>query len=119
MASNMPPVAPGRKIVLLIGAITLFLLPIGSAFYKFFYQKEYTFVVEQTCDPVYEKCYSRSCANEECPPNNLEVYKVVSINAYEFSQCLSPSCIEECESGKIICEAIPCDSEQDTCTSTK
>lgn len=90
---------------------------IGASFYHFLYKKNYDYLVETSCDPAIEECYYRDCENpDDCPPNQLSVYKVYYVKSYDFATCTDNSCKDECESGAIRCEPIPCDIEnEDIC----
>lgn len=94
--------------------IGLFLVSIlavvGATGYKFLWQKNYTFLVEQACDPATEQCYHRDCSDGSCPPDNLSDYKIMQINAGDFSKCSDDSCATECASGAIKCTPLFCDA---------
>jgi hypothetical protein len=87
-------------------------------FYTFYYLRDYTFLVEASCDPQEQSCYIRSCTEEgECPPNGLEQFRMFEINASNFDKCSDNSCANECIVGSIECEEIPCDEDNgDTCS---
>lgn len=93
----------------------LVLVVIVSNFYTFYFQKNYDFVVETSCEAG-ELCFIRDCGDGECPPNELEQYKLFMLNAADFGSCSVNSCEFACESGRIRCEEILCDeSAGDTC----
>lgn len=82
---------------------------ISSAFYFFYYQKDYDFLVEVSCDPSKETCFERDCSNpDDCPPNGLSNFKRYSLNAGDFGKCKNEDCTFACESGAIKCETIEC-----------
>ncbi len=85
-----------------------FLLAIGASYYKYFYTKNYDYLVEATCDPNAGKCFYRDCENnpDSCPPNNLSYYKEYYVKAYDFPKCSDNSCQTECENGTISCKMI-------------
>jgi hypothetical protein len=86
-------------------------------FYTFSYVKNYEFIVEVPCDSS-QSCFVRYCdENEECPPNELEQYRMFTLNASDYEKCLDGSCLNECVSGAIQCTEIVCgESEEDLCT---
>ncbi len=90
---------------------------IGSNFYKYYYSKNFDYLVEAPCNPASEICFERDCSNpDECPPNGLAVYKQYYVKAYDFSRCSDSSCLRECAEGIISCRDIPCDQDGgDTC----
>ncbi len=97
----------------------IFLLaPIGSSFYKYFYTKNYDYLIEAKCNPSIEKCFLRDCKNSvDCPPNGLSVYKEFYIKAYDFHLCSQNSCEKECSQNLITCIPIECgNSQDDNCT---
>ena len=92
---------------------------IGASFWKYYYTEDYDFIVEASCNPKMEKCFFRDCeANPDlCPPNELSYYKVFKVKAYDFNNCTDYSCKAECESGKIACTQVECDSSgEDVCS---
>lgn len=100
--------------------LIIFLLVISALlanFYTFFFLKNYNFIVESSCNPEVEVCYGRDCSDSsECPPNNLEIYKVYSISAKDFDKCSDDSCKNECTNGLIMCKEIVCgSSSEDSC----
>jgi hypothetical protein len=102
--------------LLLIGSV----VAIGASFWKYYYTKDYDFIVEASCEPQIEYCFFRDCeANpDSCPPNGLSNYKVFNIKAYDFDKCADNSCKVECESNKIACTQVECDSSnEDVCSS--
>lgn len=98
--------------------VVLMLLPIGSNFYKYYYTKDYDYLIEAKCDSSVEKCFSRDCTNpDDCPPNGLSIYKEYYVKAYDFHKCKDNSCEKECASGLIKCTPVPCgESQDDICT---
>lgn len=99
--------------VLVVLFFLLFIVAIGSTFYRYLYTKDYDYLVEASCDPVIEQCFVRDCENDpdSCPPNGLSLYKQYYVKAYDFPQCSDNSCQIQCESGAIQCEIIACDVE--------
>ena len=94
----------------------LFLAVILGSFYTFYIQKDYNFVVETPCSEG-EFCFIRYCSDGECPPNELERYRVFSLKASEFEKCSNDSCELSCRSGLMQCQEVLCDEESgDTCT---
>lgn len=88
-------------------------------YYIFYYQKDYDFLVEASCDPLVSKCFVRDCNSDEgCPPNNLESYRVFNIKASDFASCKDDSCLQECENGVLSCLEILCGNSPDDVCST-
>lgn len=94
------------------------IIPILSNFYKYYFTKDYDYLVEAKCNPSVESCFSRDCSNpDDCPPNGLSIYKEFYVKAYDFSKCKDNSCEQECASGLITCTPVPCgESPEETCT---
>lgn len=93
------------------------LAAIANNFYTFYIQKNYSFTVEASCDPSAQSCYLRDCSTGECPPNELETYRVFDLKAADFARCSDDSCLTECTSGAIKCQEIPCgESADDSCS---
>lgn len=87
-----------------------------STGYKFLVLKDYNFIVEAPCDPTREVCFTRDCSGGDCPPNELENYRIFAVPAGDFPKCADNSCLEECLSGLISCEEIVCgDDSEDEC----
>lgn len=103
-------------VLLLACSLTAF----GVSFWKYSYTENYDFIVEASCDPKIDKCYFRDCeANPDaCPPNGLSHYKVLKVKAYDFYKCADNSCKAECESGKITCTQVECDSSSEAVCSS-
>ena len=82
---------------------------IAAAFYRFYFLKEFDYIVETTCDPETQECFYRDCSVEgECPPNNLSYYSQYVIRAKDFNLCENEDCTEVCINGKFICSQIQC-----------
>lgn len=95
----------------------LLIAPLFMAFYKYYLTKNYDYIVEASCDPFSEICYTRDCTIEECPPNGFSSFKVFYIKAFDFAKCSNNSCDKECLEGLIECEQVQCGkSEDDNCT---
>lgn len=106
------------KILLLISGISVALVCLVS-YTKYIYAKDYTFLVEASCDPLTQSCYVRDC-EDYCPPNELESYTVFAISAADFSSCTDNSCSNVCLNPTTAekCEEITCDIENgDDCSS--
>ncbi len=89
---------------------------IASTGYKFLVLKDYNFIVEAPCDPAGEVCFTRDCSTGDCPPNELENYRIFSVPAGDFPKCADNSCLDECVSGLIPCEETVCgDDPADEC----
>ena len=107
-----------KILFILVSAMTLAV--IANNFFTFYYQKGYDFIVEAECDPSQQVCFIRDCSEgSECPPNELEQYRMFALNASDFEACANNSCINECATGSIQCEEIFCDeSEGEVCATT-
>ncbi len=94
--------------------LTLFLVALCSSFFTYLYSKDYDVVVEASCDQTKQSCYLRDCENtEECPPNNLSVYKIYQVKGYDYKACKDGTCLYECENGAIQCTEILCGENRD------
>lgn len=83
---------------------------IFSAFYFFYFQQNYAFVVEVACDTSKETCFQRDCTNpDDCPPNGLGDFKRYYLNAADFEMCENEDCAVACETGAIECELAECE----------
>ncbi|OHA89530.1 MAG: hypothetical protein A3C70_02675 [Candidatus Zambryskibacteria bacterium RIFCSPHIGHO2_02_FULL_43_14] len=103
--------------ILFILVSALVLAAIANNFYTFYFQKNYTFTVEASCDQTQQSCFIRDCSDGECPPNELEVYRVFTLKAGDFKKCSDDSCLNECTNGLIKCTEIFCgESKDDVCT---
>lgn len=94
---------------------------IATSFYFFYFKKDYSFLVESPCDPTKDVCIQRDCTNpDDCPPNQLSVFKRYSLNAGDFKRCENEDCTKACETGVIECELLECVEDLEygeTCTS--
>jgi hypothetical protein len=107
-----------KGLMFFILAFSALALPIIISFYKYYYAKDYNYLVEAKCDPSIERCFSRDCSNpDDCPPNGLSIYKEYYVKAYDFPKCRDNSCRYECTKRIINCIPIPCgESPEDVCT---
>lgn len=98
--------------------IIVLLIPVASNFYKYYYSKNYYFLIEAECDSSKENCYLRDCSiTDECPPNGYSTYKQYYVKAFDFLNCADNSCSIECKEKIITCLEIPCgDSDQGICS---
>ncbi|MEQ1561116.1 MAG: hypothetical protein ABL899_00170 [Nitrospira sp.] len=80
-----------------------------SSYYKYFYIKDYDYLIEAGCDPLLEECSFRDCEKNPdiCPPNNLSYYKEYYVKAYDFQKCSDNSCSYECLNMEIVCREVP------------
>ncbi len=104
------------KITLSIIILSVFVV-IASTSYLFLWKKDFTFVLEAYCDPEYEICHYRDCSNpDDCPPNQLEYYRVFEVPATDFPKCSDNSCLLECAMETISCAEIICEEDdENTC----
>lgn len=98
----------------------LVVVAVCATAYLFLVKEDYAFVVEAPCDPAQNTCFTRDCSGGECPPNELEQYRVFAVSAHDFPVCADNSCLQECTSGAIECVEYVCgESEEDECTETE
>jgi hypothetical protein len=85
--------------------------------WDFLIKKDYAFIIEVECDPVTEQCFYRDCSEEDaCPPNNLENYRIFTLNAADYESCNETSCKDECVNETFKCEELVCgETEGDEC----
>lgn len=103
------------KIVLSLIVLSIVAV-LGSTAWSYLFQKNYSFIVEAPCDPETETCFYRDCEEEYCPPNALSNFRMFSVLAKDFPNCLGNSCLTECISGTLSCEEIVCGtSSEDIC----
>ena len=107
-----------RNLVFILVFCIFGALPIGISFYKFYFTKNYDYLVEAPCKSLTEHCFSRDCSNpDDCPPNGLSTYKEYYVKAYDFFKCSDNSCAKECKNGVIKCIEVVCgESPDDVCT---
>jgi len=104
---------PGFNWFLWLISISCLAVILG-AFYFFYYQKNYDFIVEVACDSTIEECTQRDCTNpDDCPPNGLSDFKRYTVNAGDFEKCENEDCAVACESGIIECELQQCEEDPD------
>lgn len=93
-----------------------------ASFYFFYFKKDFNFLVETACDPNREVCIERDCANpDDCPPNQLPIFKRYLVNAEDFQFCENEDCLSVCEAGIIECELLECVEDPEwgeTCTTS-
>ncbi len=86
--------------------------------YNFYFEKDFSILVEESCDPSTEQCFYRNCEEEECPPNELEYYSQFYIDASDFTLCeKDTSCNLDtlCTNNPTLCEKVECISGVDQC----
>lgn len=69
--------------------------------------------LEGSCNPLIENCFVRDCSEGDCPPNNLEIYKQISVPAYFFEKCAENSCHQECKENPDMCTVTYCEPGED------
>ena len=90
------------------------LVVLGQSLYKNYFIKDYLFYLEAPCDTSINECYVRDCGVDgDCPPNNLEVYRVFEMLASQFKNCSDNSCLNICPSSANFCEEILCSTQDD------
>ena len=92
--------------------IAVVLATIGS-FIKYYTLQDFEFFVEAPCDVTAVECYARDCSLGECPPNNLDQYRLFSIGAADCALCNDNSCSNLCVEGGGQCSEILCSSQSD------
>ncbi len=91
--------------ILMIGSIVTMIV----SFYSFYFQKNFDYIVETSCDQTTQTCFYRDCSIEDnCPPNELSYYKTYTIQAKDFNKCENEDCTAVCTQGIIQCEEISC-----------
>lgn len=105
------------KVVLFLIVLSIIAV-LGSSTWLYLFQKNYDFVVEAECDPATETCFYRDCTNlDDCPPNELENYRVFRVRAGDFEKCENNTCLKECTDQSITCAEVLCgESEEDVCS---
>lgn len=106
-----------KILFVLVSALVLSLFAINL--YTFYFQKDYDFTVEVPCGEG-ELCFIRHCGEvDECPPNELERYRMFVLNASDYDKCENGVCLNACTSGSIECEEVICDeSVGDACVAS-
>ncbi len=101
--------------------VATFLTAIAAGIYIFLVKKEYMYIIETSCDPSTEKCFSRDCEgdNADCPPNNYSTYKQFKINASEFQRCLGDNCENYCKTSDHCSEIVCGINSKDECSEKK
>jgi len=87
-------------------------LAVGYSFYKYEYIQSFQYTVEASCDPAQQVCYQRDCSAGDCPPNDLDTFRVFTIPASEFENCADDSCTNICPSTDHQCTEIMCSEDQ-------
>ncbi len=86
-----------------------FMLALLSSYYKYYYTKNYDYLVEAKCDSQTETCSFRDCQinPDNCPPNGFSYFKSYYVKAYDFPKCSDNSCEKECTEKIIDCRLVP------------
>lgn len=105
---------PLSRTVVVIIIITFFVILFFTltAYTKYIFAKDYTFIIETPCSTENGVCYVRDC-EEYCPPNKLEIYSVFYMPAYMYKECTGNSCENICFTAETshYCTEIICDKE--------
>lgn len=114
----MPEELPGKpgkfSAAFSLFAVVIFLFVIAVNFYVLYFQKDYDFIVETSCDLLSEECFYRDCTNTlDCPPNGLAHFKRYTISASDFPMCTKEDCTAVCESESVPCEQIACEPDEE------
>ncbi|MBP9763436.1 MAG: hypothetical protein KBD10_01660 [Candidatus Pacebacteria bacterium] len=105
--------------ILTILGVCLFLVAVSFNYVNYYENKDFIMNLESACDPAVESCFQRDCSTDECPPNNLEIYKKVDVSASFFATCSENSCTKECLTKPNSCDIVFCnpESDEDVCFS--
>jgi len=106
----------GRLINIIFVAV--FITVILGAIQRYYFIKEYMFTIEVPCDTASEHCFHRDCSTDDCPPNNLEDYRVFEMRAKRYDACSADDCANYCKSNNGCIETV-CDPSTDTCSGVK
>jgi len=88
------------------------IIVVAISFYNFYFQKNYDFLVETSCDSTSETCFYRDCSiADECPPNNLSYYNKYTIKASDFAMCKNEDCTNFCKENASLCLKTECTDE--------
>ena len=103
--------------IFLFGLTLSVISVITASWYRFSVVKTYDFITEAACNPQKQSCFHRDCNTDDCPPNDLDDYRIFHIQAFDFKKCINNSCLTECTLGTITCIGTTCDKEKgDTCS---
>lgn len=107
--------------ILTILGVCLFLVAASFSYVNYYEDKDFVMNLESSCNPETESCFYRSCEEEECPPNGLELYKYLDVKASFFETCSENSCTQECINSPENCDFTYCDpdSEEYVCWSSE
>ncbi len=98
-----------RAVVILVIFIAVSLVVVCiTAYSKYWFFKDYFFLVEAPCDANSRVCYIRDCNEEYCPPNELAEYTVYRLKAHTFAQCTDNTCMNVCDENRSLCTEISC-----------
>jgi len=109
--------APTKWVLGLVSLMVV--IAIGYSAWKYLYAKQVTYLIETACDPASQNCFHRDCssADSNCPPTNLEDYRVYRVRAADFEGCASDSCESACTSGSSVCTEVKCgETADDSCS---
>jgi len=116
MLDSTPKASFIEKLLFLLFFIAIFAV-LANSIYQYRYGKDFTILVETSCDSTLTSCYVRDCETEECPPNGLSEYRVFSVAAKDFSKCTDDPCLFECSNNVISCTEIVCDpTKENVCS---
>lgn len=116
MPDLTPKVHSAEKLLLPLFFLAVFAV-LAVNIYRYWYEKDFTTLVEASCNPTLALCYVRDCETDECPPNGLSEYRVFSVAAKDFAKCADETCLFECSNSIIACEEIACGStKEDVCS---
>ncbi len=113
--------------VLVAGVISLSLLSIGWAGYKYFVQQDYVVQASVDCDPSLEVCFVAECdpEEEECsldPAENTTYYKIIEKSARSVSLCTDEDCgpmacgASDTTCVEILCDPVTAEETGDACS---
>lgn len=86
-------------------------LALAASFYLYLYAEKYDFIIEASCDPATQECYTRDCSGGDCPPNELSTYRVFRVPATTFDTCTDNGCTGVCTALNSPCLEIACSTQ--------
>ena len=106
--------------VFITALIASVLCAVVFSLYKYWYTENFFFQIEAACTTDITQCFTRSCDEGDCPPNDLETYNMYRLPAKEFAQCEDNGCANLCGAGKSpSCALIPCTDDGESSCGTK
>jgi hypothetical protein len=100
-----------KAAVVFMSLLTISVLcSVGISVHRYWYTENYYYLVEAPCTLADStQCFTRTCAEGDCPPNELEEYQIYRLKADLFPQCSDNSCANVCADVENTCMVVPCD----------